>query len=117
MSGIVLPDGEPAISRKSIIGKRLKKPEDLFLLFGQLVVLRDLSNAGGLPFLKATGYLGILHAVLPDPAYPKRAGMIALLGCAQPANFIVAVADQLERCDPWCHPAGFPEMAVSLLEE
>ena len=117
MSDILLPDGEPATSRKSIIGRRLKPAEQLFALFGQLVFLRDMSNAQGIPCLKANGYIGILQCILPDPAYPFRASAIAVMGAALPGNFFHIETAQLERCDPWCHPPGFPEMAVSMLEE
>ena len=117
MSEILLPDGEPASSRKSIIGRRLKPAEQLFPLFGQLVFLRDMSNAQGIPCLKANGYIGILQCILPDPAYPKRSSAIGVMGAALPGNFIGIETAQLERCDPWAHPAGFPEMAVSLLED
>jgi hypothetical protein len=52
-----------------------------------------------------------------DPAYPKRAAKIAVLTIAQPGAALAIPVEVLEESDPWCFPPGFPEKAVSLLEE
>jgi len=114
MSGLILPDYDtPAF----VQGRRLKKPEELILLCGQLLFLRHVPEGMQVPRFKTNGYVGIIQCFVADPMYPKRAKGVGIIAGFGPGQFAVVEVEVLEACDPWCFPPGMPERAVSLLEE
>lgn len=119
MSDILLPDGSRADCdeppARKVIGRRLKRPEELFDLFGQLLYLRNQEAAKNIPVLKKNGYAGLIQCVTPDPAYPARAGAVWVFSGAIAGQAFEIPTDILEKSDPWCRPPG-SDVFVSLLE-
>jgi hypothetical protein len=113
MSGLIVPEScKPGF----VQGRRLLPCGDLMSFIGQLVFVRHPSPALTIPREASSGYIGIFQGFGPDPAYPKRAAHVFLLGGHAPAGFSIIDVKTLEESDPWCWAAGFPERAVSLLE-
>lgn len=117
-----MPDGSKATStmpaKGFIQGRRLKRVDALAeYVFWMLVVRNPTDRMRQAAPCLPSGACGLINTVAVDPAYPKRALKVAVLTVAAPAAAIGIPVEFLEESDPWCHPPGFPEKAVSLLEE
>lgn len=113
MSNLILPDTKPFVQ-----GRRLKRVDALAEYVFWLLALRAPSERAKqmVPCLP-NGVCGLVNSVAVDPLYPKRASKVAVLTVAAPGAALHIPTEVLEESDPWCFPPGFPEKAVSLLEE
>lgn len=117
-----MPDGSKANSsmpeKMFVQGKRLKQVAEMECYIFWTLVLKKPSEAAKnhIPTLPG-GTAGMIQTLTTDPLYRKRVGALVILSPAGPGMFIQAPCSLLEESDPWVHPPGFPENAVSLLED
>ena len=117
MSEIILPGEDQAEPpRKFVVGRNVLPTVEMIGLQGQIVVLRKFQDVQGIVFRARDGWVGILQCVAPLPHFPKRVHSIGVLSFTGPGNYMTIPAEVLMVTDPWCHPPGFPERAVSLLD-
>lgn len=117
-----MPDGSKATStmptKTFVQGRRLKRIDALAEYCFWVLALRSPSQrARQMAPCLPNGVCGLINTVAVDPAYPKRAAKIAVLTVAAPGAAVSITTDALEESDPVAYPPGFPERAVSLLEE